>query len=183
VKGFANARHQRWRRQLNRRFESCWSGAVESHIPGFPVEFGGVGDLRAAFFKESRTRGRCLAPRAGNPGSRERRARYGPPVSCGKTGSCTSRVVIPPKPKDGLNGAPIPSICCWVWQKPWWASPVFFGPRTPPRQAGAGWRTWGTRPVLNKFGLSADTGRPVVRLPKNMSAKSAISAISPLVGG
>jgi hypothetical protein len=25
-------------------------------------------------------------------------------------------------------------------------SPVFFGPGTPPRQAGAGWRTWGSRP-------------------------------------
>ena len=30
-------------------------------------------------------------------------------------------------------------------------SPVFFGPGTLPRQAGAGWRTWGTRPVPNGF--------------------------------
>ena len=37
--------------------------------PGFPVELGGVGELHAAFFTESRTRGyvqRCVA---GNPGS------------------------------------------------------------------------------------------------------------------
>src|ERR1700677_3927999 len=29
-----------------------------------------------------------------------------------------------------------------VWQKLWWASPVFFGP-------GTLWRTWGTCPVSN----------------------------------
>ena len=35
---------------------------------GFPVEFGGVGEVHAAFLNESRTRGRCLVPRTGNPG-------------------------------------------------------------------------------------------------------------------
>jgi hypothetical protein len=38
------------------------------HIPGFPVKFVGVDQLHAAFRNESRTRGRCLVPRTGNPG-------------------------------------------------------------------------------------------------------------------
>jgi hypothetical protein len=36
--------------------------------PGFPVEFGGVGDLHAAFLNESRTRGHVQRCVAGNPG-------------------------------------------------------------------------------------------------------------------
>jgi hypothetical protein len=36
--------------------------------PGFPVEFGGVGELHAAFFTESRTRGRWSVPRSRKPG-------------------------------------------------------------------------------------------------------------------
>jgi hypothetical protein len=38
------------------------------HTPGFPVKFVGVDELHAAFLNESRTRGRCLVPRTGNPG-------------------------------------------------------------------------------------------------------------------
>jgi HlyD family secretion protein len=38
------------------------------HIPGFPVKFGGVDALHAAFLNESRTRGRLLGSRTGNPG-------------------------------------------------------------------------------------------------------------------
>ena len=37
--------------------------------PGFPVEFGGVGDLHAAFLNESRTRGHVQRRAAGNPGA------------------------------------------------------------------------------------------------------------------
>jgi hypothetical protein len=37
-------------------------------LPGFPVKFVGVDELHAAFLNESRTRGRCLVPRTGNPG-------------------------------------------------------------------------------------------------------------------
>jgi hypothetical protein len=36
--------------------------------PGFPVKFVGVDEPHAAFLNESRTRGRCLVPRTGNPG-------------------------------------------------------------------------------------------------------------------
>jgi hypothetical protein len=36
--------------------------------PGFPVEFGGVDDLNAAFLNESRTRGHVQRRAAGNPG-------------------------------------------------------------------------------------------------------------------
>jgi hypothetical protein len=36
--------------------------------PGFPAEFVGVDALDAAFLNESRTRGRGLVPRTGNPG-------------------------------------------------------------------------------------------------------------------
>jgi hypothetical protein len=36
--------------------------------PGFPVNFGDAAKLHAAFLNESRTRGRPLVPRAGNPG-------------------------------------------------------------------------------------------------------------------
>jgi hypothetical protein len=35
---------------------------------GFPVKFIGVDKFHAAFLKESRTRGRFLGPRTGNPG-------------------------------------------------------------------------------------------------------------------
>ena len=35
--------------------------------PGFPVELGGVGELHAAFLKESRTRGHCRCQVTGNP--------------------------------------------------------------------------------------------------------------------
>jgi hypothetical protein len=38
------------------------------HTPGFPAKFVGVDELHAAFLDESRTRGRCLVPRTGNPG-------------------------------------------------------------------------------------------------------------------
>jgi hypothetical protein len=38
------------------------------HTPGFPVNVDGVGKLHAAFLNESRTRGRCLGSRTGNPG-------------------------------------------------------------------------------------------------------------------
>jgi hypothetical protein len=38
------------------------------HTPEFPVKFVGVDELYAAFLNESRTRGRCLVPRTGNPG-------------------------------------------------------------------------------------------------------------------
>jgi hypothetical protein len=37
--------------------------------PGFPVEIGGVGELHAAFFTESRTRGHVQRSVAGNPGA------------------------------------------------------------------------------------------------------------------
>jgi hypothetical protein len=37
--------------------------------PEFPVEVGGVGELHAAFFTESRTRGRIQRSVAGNSGS------------------------------------------------------------------------------------------------------------------
>jgi hypothetical protein len=40
----------------------------DREVPGFPVKFVGVDKLHAAFLKESRTRGRCLVPRTGNPG-------------------------------------------------------------------------------------------------------------------
>jgi hypothetical protein len=36
--------------------------------PGFPVRLGEVGELHAAFLDESRTRGRWLEQRTGNPG-------------------------------------------------------------------------------------------------------------------
>jgi hypothetical protein len=36
--------------------------------PGFPVRLGGVTELHAAFLNESRTRGRWLEQRTGNPG-------------------------------------------------------------------------------------------------------------------
>jgi hypothetical protein len=36
--------------------------------PGFPVKRVGVDELHAAFLNESRTRGRLLGPRTGNPG-------------------------------------------------------------------------------------------------------------------
>src|ERR1700678_1706962 len=38
------------------------------HTPGFTVKFVAVDELHAAFLNESRTRGRCLGPRTGNPG-------------------------------------------------------------------------------------------------------------------
>jgi hypothetical protein len=37
--------------------------------PGFPVKFIGVDAFHAAFLDESRTRGRLLGPRTGNPGT------------------------------------------------------------------------------------------------------------------
>jgi hypothetical protein len=37
--------------------------------PGFPVKFIGVDAFHAAFLNESRTRGRLLSPRTGNPGT------------------------------------------------------------------------------------------------------------------
>ena len=39
------------------------------HTPGFPVKSVGVDKLHAAFLNESRTRGRRLGPRTGNPGN------------------------------------------------------------------------------------------------------------------
>jgi hypothetical protein len=39
-----------------------------AHIPGFPVKFGGVDALYAAFLNESRTRSRLLDAHTGNPG-------------------------------------------------------------------------------------------------------------------
>src|ERR1700677_311501 len=47
------------------------------HTPGFPAKLVGVDELPAAFLNESRTRGRCLVPRTGNPGSRSFFARCG----------------------------------------------------------------------------------------------------------
>jgi hypothetical protein len=38
------------------------------HIRGFPAKLVGADELYAAFLNESRTLGRCLAPRTGNPG-------------------------------------------------------------------------------------------------------------------
>jgi hypothetical protein len=40
----------------------------DREVPGFPVRCVGVDELHAAFLNESRTRGRRLAPRTGNPG-------------------------------------------------------------------------------------------------------------------
>ena len=40
----------------------------DREVPGFPVKLVGVDKLHAAFLNESRTRGRCLVPRTGNPG-------------------------------------------------------------------------------------------------------------------
>jgi len=40
----------------------------KSGPPGFPVKFVGVDELYAAFLNDSRTRGRYLGPRTGNPG-------------------------------------------------------------------------------------------------------------------
>jgi hypothetical protein len=37
-------------------------------LPGFPVELGGISELHAAFFKESRTRGHLWYRVVGNPG-------------------------------------------------------------------------------------------------------------------
>jgi hypothetical protein len=39
-----------------------------AHTPGFPVKFVGVDELHAAFLDESRTHGRGLVSRTGNPG-------------------------------------------------------------------------------------------------------------------
>jgi len=39
-----------------------------AHIPGFPVKFGGVDALYAAFLNESRTRSRLLDAHTGDPG-------------------------------------------------------------------------------------------------------------------
>ena len=39
-----------------------------ARTPGFPVKFGGLDALHAALLNESRTRGRLLVPRTGNPG-------------------------------------------------------------------------------------------------------------------
>jgi hypothetical protein len=36
--------------------------------PGFPVELGGFAEFHAAFHDESRIRGPCIRPLAGNPG-------------------------------------------------------------------------------------------------------------------
>jgi hypothetical protein len=43
--------------------------SLTAQKPGFPVKSGGVDKLHAAFLNESRTRGRLLSPRTGNPGS------------------------------------------------------------------------------------------------------------------
>jgi len=53
---------------LPRRLDSVLDKSSSRLSPGFPVEFGGFGELHAAFFAERRTRGlvqRCVA---GNPG-------------------------------------------------------------------------------------------------------------------
>jgi len=42
--------------------------AIVGLPPEFPVDLDGVGELHAAFFDESRTRGRWWHPVAGNPG-------------------------------------------------------------------------------------------------------------------
>jgi hypothetical protein len=42
--------------------------SFQAPTPGFPVKFGGVDELHAAFLNESRTRGRLLGTRTGNPG-------------------------------------------------------------------------------------------------------------------
>jgi tetratricopeptide (TPR) repeat protein len=41
----------------------------DREVPVFHVKFVGVDELHAAFLNESRTRGRCLVPRTGNPGA------------------------------------------------------------------------------------------------------------------
>jgi hypothetical protein len=51
---------------LYRSFPADWPWVP--HIPGFPVNLGGAAKLNAAFLNESRTRGRLLVPRTGNPG-------------------------------------------------------------------------------------------------------------------
>ena len=46
------------------RAVSSGAGWREIRVPGFPVEFGGFGELHAPFFTERRTRGlvqRCVA--------------------------------------------------------------------------------------------------------------------------
>jgi hypothetical protein len=43
-------------------------GRLSLCYPEFPVQFGGVGELHATFFTESRTRGLGWCREAGNPG-------------------------------------------------------------------------------------------------------------------
>jgi hypothetical protein len=44
------------------------SAGAPGFSPGFPVEFGGFGELQARFFMERRTRGSLQGIVAGNPG-------------------------------------------------------------------------------------------------------------------
>ena len=89
-------------------------------FPGFPVEFGGVDGLHAAFLTESRTRGPVWCCVTGNPGTPERTWAE----------KDMFRMLFLGPARDLLA----------IEQKQLWASPVFFGPGTP-------WRTWGTRPI------------------------------------
>jgi hypothetical protein len=50
-------------------FAGCRRASLRYATPCFPVEVDGVGKLHAAFFTESRTRGRVQRSVAGNPGS------------------------------------------------------------------------------------------------------------------
>ena len=58
---------------LKERRSLCGSRGTQQvaplRYPGFPVEVGGVGKPHAAFFTESRTRGRVQRYVAGNPGT------------------------------------------------------------------------------------------------------------------
>jgi hypothetical protein len=60
----------------NCRSASAGSGQALG-CPGFPVELGGVSELHAAFFKESRTRGYLWCRVVGNPGPLPRHAGAG----------------------------------------------------------------------------------------------------------
>jgi hypothetical protein len=66
----------------------------DREVPGFPVKFVGVDELHAALLNESRTRGRCLVPRTGNPGGvvfLERKPRKGQCFGLYPSRNCRSR--------------------------------------------------------------------------------------------
>jgi hypothetical protein len=67
----------------------CWAS------PGFPVYLIGVGKLHAAFFNESRTRGRWWRPVAGNPSRPSFSAHVRPTASRGRFGEHGAPVRFP----------------------------------------------------------------------------------------